>query len=433
MIMNEIDQLYSIFLSYPKICTDSRNDVEGAIFFALSGSAFNGNRFAQEALNKGAVLAVIDDPDLFDEKETRFFYVQDVLKTLQYLAQWHRHQFQIPVLAITGTNGKTTTKELISNILKTQKEIVFTHGNLNNHIGVPLTLLNLKQTTEIAVIEMGANHPGEIAALCDLTNPTHGIITNIGKAHLEGFKSFEGVIKTKTELYANIRKSSGSIFVNEGDLLLMKFSDGLKRITYGEDQANVTGQIAESKPFLKIIWKHGQDLVDIQTHLYGNYNFQNVMAAITVGSFFGISEANIKKALTEYTPKNNRSQVITTTNNTLILDAYNANPDSMTLAIETFSSQDFNDKILILGDMFELGKDSESEHQRIIDLLEFKTFKKVILVGKDFFKVQKNEEYPSFKTTIEAAFYLKDQHLKGNTILVKGSRGMQLEALVQYL
>lgn len=431
--MREIEKLYSIFLSHPKICTDSRNDVEGAIFFALSGSAFDGNRFARRALNKGAVLAVIDDPSLFDEKETRFFYVPDVLNTLQDLARWHRQQFNIPVLAITGTNGKTTTKELISNILETEKEIVYTKGNLNNHIGVPLTLLNLKQTSEIAVVEMGANHKGEIESLCHIAQPTHGIITNIGKAHLEGFGSFEGVVRTKNELYKSIKKSGGRIFVNQDNPLLMNLSNGIKKFTYGEASADVKGKIVDSKPFLKIRWESGKSSIDIQTQLYGNYNFLNVMAAIAVGNYFSISEANIKKALTEYNPKNNRSQVITTSNNTLILDAYNANPDSMALAIETFSSQDFKDKIVILGDMFELGKDSENEHQRIIDLLQNKNFKQVILVGKDFFKIQKDKNYLTFNTNEEAATHLKNQNLKGNTILIKGSRGMQLETLVQYL
>lgn len=431
MNMNEIDRLYSLFLKHPRICTDSRKEAGGAIFFALSGDNYDGNRFAEEALRRGAALAVVDDPALSDKKDARYFWVQDVLKALQELAQRHRQQFSIPILAITGTNGKTTTKELISGVLETEKEIIRTRGNLNNHIGVPLTLLSLKKTTEIAVVEMGANHPGEIETLCNLAGPTHGIITNIGKAHLEGFGSYEGVIKTKNELYVAIRNAGGTLFVNQADPLLMDLSRGVKRITYGVAPADVSGRMEDSGPFLKILWDQ-QDF-EIQTRLYGNYNFLNVMAGIAVGNYFGISTSGIKKALEKYSPKNNRSQVIKTDRNTLILDAYNANPGSMPLAIENFSEQKFSNKMLILGDMFELGSDSQKEHQRIIDLLEQKNFKQVILVGKEFFQTRKNKNYKTFKTTPEAADYLKNQKPEANSILIKGSRGMQLETLVKYL
>lgn len=431
MNMEEMERLYSLFLKYPKICTDSRRDVKGTLFFALSGNNFNGNLFAKEALQKGAVAAVVDDPALAGRNEPRYFFVPDVLDALQKLAHRHRKQFRIPVLAITGTNGKTTTKELISGVLETEKEIAYTRGNLNNHIGVPLTLLSLKQTTEIAVVEMGANHPGEIEALCRLALPTHGLITNIGKAHLEGFGSYEGVIKAKNELYDSIRKAGGTLFVNQADPLLMNLSEGMERITYGAAPAGISGTLEGSKPFVKIYWKQGA--LGIQTRLYGDYNFPNVMAAIAVGNYFGISNLNIKKALEKYTPKNNRSQVIKTAGNTIILDAYNANPGSMPLAIATFSAQSFHNKILILGDMFELGKDAEKEHQKILELLEHKSFKQVILVGRDFFQAQNNRGYTTFKTTVEAAEYLRKQKLTGNTVLIKGSRGMQLETLVQYL
>ncbi|MBE0651158.1 MAG: UDP-N-acetylmuramoyl-tripeptide--D-alanyl-D-alanine ligase [Bacteroidales bacterium] len=431
--MKEIEQIYSVFLKHPIISTDSRNHVEGTIFFALSGETFNGNRFAKQALDKGAVLAIVDDPGIIDETDERLFYVPNTLKTLQDLAFRHRQGFDIPILAITGTNGKTTTKELISNVLKTEKEIIYTQGNLNNHIGVPLTLLSISNNTEIAVVEMGANHQGEIEALCRIAKPTHGIITNIGKAHLEGFGSYEGVIKTKNELYESIKESKGTLFVNQEDALLMDLSKDIQRVTYGKRSGDIEGELLDSKPFLKIGWKSKNGTLDIHTQLYGNYNFPNMMAAITAGNYFGISPVNIKKSLEEYTPKNNRSQVIKTENNTLILDAYNANPGSMSLAIETFSAQDFDDKIIILGDMFELGKDSESEHQKIIDLLKSKSFKQIILIGKDFFKIQKEQKYFSFETTKEAAEYLNNQKLRGNTILIKGSRGMQLETLVQYL
>jgi UDP-N-acetylmuramoyl-tripeptide--D-alanyl-D-alanine ligase len=280
---------------------------------------------------------------------------------------------------------------------------------------------------------MGANHPGEIEALCRIANPTHGIITNIGKAHLEGFGSYEGVIKTKNELYESIRKSGGVVFVNQNDSLLMKLSEGIKRITYGESNAEITGELVDSKPFLRIKSTLEIGPLDIETKLYGNYNFNNAMAAIAVGKYFGITRENIKQALEDYEPKNNRSQVVKTKRNTIILDAYNANPGSMPLAIETFSEQSYNDKIIILGDMFELGKDSEKEHQRIIELLKDKDFKQIILVGKDFFNSQKDEYFTAFKTTEKAAAYLNEQKFTGNTILIKGSRGMKLEALVQYL
>lgn len=431
--MKDIERLYGHFLKHPKICTDSRKEVEGAIFFALSGETFNGNRFAKAALDKGAALAVVDDPNVVDEQEKRFFFVPDVLKALQELAIRHRKHFQIPLLGITGTNGKTTTKELIYSVLKTEKETVFTKGNLNNHIGVPMTLLSLKPTTEIAVVEMGANHPGEIEALCRIANPTHGIITNIGKAHLEGFGSYEGVIKTKNELYESIRKTNGVVFFNQNDALLQKLSEGIERVSYGASEAEITGKLLDSNPFLSIQWDSENGTQDIQTKLYGNYNFNNAMAAIAVGKYFGITAENIKLGLENYTPKNNRSQIVKTERNTIILDAYNANPGSMPLAIENFSGQSFDNKILILGDMFELGKDAEKEHQRIIELLKDRNFKKVILVGKDFFSLPSAGNYIAFKTTEEAGVYLNHQKLSGNTILIKGSRGMQLETLAQYL
>ncbi len=431
--MKEIASLYQLFLKHRKVSTDSRGTVEGSIFFALSGASFNGNRFAQEALDQGAVLAVVDDPEVVVAGDPRFFIVPDTLAALQDLALYHRQHFQIPILAITGSNGKTTTKELISAVLKTEKEIVFTRGNLNNHIGVPLTLLDINYTTDIAVVEMGANHVGEIKVLCDMAKPTHGIITNIGKAHLEGFGSYEGVIKAKTELYASIRNSSGSLFVNQDDPLLMKLSDGLKRITYGKDHAHVNGVVTASKPYLALSWKNIDHEVEIRTQLYGNYNAPNILAAIAVGSFFGITEIHISKALEAYVPKNNRSQVINTDRNTLILDAYNANPGSLSLAIENFTAQEFENKILILGDMFELGKASLDEHQQIVDTLQKKSFKQVILAGKDFYKTRKDPSFLAFQTTEAVAGYLKDHPLSGNTILIKGSRGMQLETLVQHL
>ena len=428
-----MDQLYDYFLKYRKVSTDTRRDVTGSIFFALSGTSFNGNVFAADALKKGAALAVVDDASVIPEKASGYYLVENVLDALQKLGKKHREQFDIPVLGITGTNGKTTTKELTAAVLSSEKNILSTQGNLNNHIGVPLTLLGLNETTELAVVEMGANHPGEINTLCQLAQPTHGMITNIGKAHLEGFGSIEGVIRTKNELYDNVRKRKGIVFVHAEDDLLMRLSNGIDRVTYGMNDAAVQGTLLSSIPTLHVEWNHQGKNVDIPTQLFGKYNFSNVMAAVAAGEFFNISPENIRQAIASYVPKNNRSQVIQTKHNTLIMDAYNANPDSMKLAIEDFSGQHASNNTVILGDMFEMGEQAREEHERIVELLSNKSFQQVILVGKEFSKQFVPDGFLCFTTTDEAEAYLRQHPVRDQNVLIKGSRGMALERLIQYL
>ncbi len=429
----ELQKLYRLFLNATGVSTDTRTLEKGNLFFALSGENFDGNRFALQAIEKGAIAAVVDHPEAVPFRGDRIIAVENSLKTLQKLAKHHRQQFDIPVLAITGTNGKTTTKTLCAAVLSTQKNICATEGNLNNHIGVPLTLLRINHQTEIAVIEMGANHPGEIAALCRLAEPTHGLITNIGKAHLEGFGNFQGVVNTKNELYQSVKQRGGTVFVHKDNPLLMQLSEGIHRLTYGTPPADVAGRLKPGGPFLKIEWIENQSRLEIATHLYGSYNFSNVMAAVATGRFFGIEKSSIAEAISRYVPRNNRSQYMKTGNNTIILDAYNANPESMALAIEDFVRQAFPRPILILGDMFELGQQASEEHHKIVELLHQKELEEVILVGKVFYETHVKRPYKKLKTTAGAAQYLKEHPVKGAHILVKGSRGMQLEKLIQYL
>ncbi len=427
--MKNIKEIYGFYLRHSTVNTDTRKLEKGSLFFALSGENFNGNRFAPEALAKGAAAVVVDDPSLVPKNDNRYFLVENTLSTLQQLAKYHRMQFDIPVLAITGTNGKTTTKELCKAVLSSGKSICFTEGNFNNHIGVPLTLLNIQENTELAVVEMGANHPGEIAKLCKIAQPTHGLITNIGKAHLEGFGDFQGVVNTKNELYQFLRSNAGTVFVNKDIPLLLRLSKGMSRTTYGNPSAETEGNLITADPFIRIKWTE----TEIQTHLYGSYNFSNLMAAISVGQYFGISKSGIIRAVSDYQPENNRSQLLQTRNNTLILDAYNANPESMALAIDDFVSRQFTNPVLILGDMFELGNAEEEEHARIINKLKQTGLQNILLVGKAFSKAARNETFQKFNTTQEAGQYLQSHPIHGAHILVKGSRGMQLENIIQYL
>ena len=428
--MDIIQELYQVFKSSSGISTDSRKDVRNTLFFALSGENFNGNRFAEIALNKGAKLAVIDDASY--KKDDRYLLVNNTLETLQQLARYHRKQVNIPVIGITGTNGKTTTKELVAAVLKTTFNTVATQGNYNNHIGVPLTLLRIGSKTEIAVIEMGANHPGEIRFLCNMALPTHGIVTNIGKAHLEGFGNFEGVKNTKKELYDFLNKNKGSVFVNAQDPLLLNLTEKLNRIaTYGADKSDVKGEIVNRKPFLKLKINFGETDVIISSQMYGSYNFSNIMAAAAVGSYFNVSPFYIAKAIENYRPSNNRSQQITTSKNHIVLDAYNANPVSMATAINSFVDAEFENGCLILGDMFELGLESEKEHQKIVDLLLETDIQCVYLVGEGFAKT--SNPFTGFLTTKEAFEFFKQNPLKGKNILIKGSRGMHLETLLETL
>lgn len=429
--MSNLERIYNAFKIAGKISTDTRKDVIASVFFALSGENFDGNKFAEDALRKGAIVAVIDNAAYSKSKD--YILVDDVLISLQELAIRHRKSINSQILAITGSNGKTTTKELISSVLSSEKKSVSTKGNLNNHIGVPLSILNIKDDTEIAVIEMGANHKGEIKRLCEIAMPHVGIITNIGKAHLEGFGSFEGVVSAKNELYEYLRSSSGEIIQNNNDKLLLKLGAKINSYTYGSANANVNGEIISSNPTVKVKWFHNGDKFIITSKLYGNYNFPNIMAAIATGLYYGISPENITKAIESYEPTNNRSQIIKTLKNNLILDAYNANPVSMNNAIVSFKDFGADNPVLILGDMFELGDSSEEEHRKIIELLKLIGFKEVFLVGEDFYKIQNKSSFKTFEKTEDLKNYLFENKLINKNILIKGSRGMKLENLLDIL
>ena len=433
-----MQQLYSLFLQHPVICTDTRNIIPHSIFFALKGANFNANEFAETALNAGCSAVVIDEEKY--KKDDRYFLVEDVLKTLQELANYHRKQFNIPVIGITGTNGKTTSKELVNAVLSQQFKVLATKGNLNNHIGVPLTLLGLTKEHEMAIIEMGANHQGEISELCSIAEPNYGMITNIGKAHLEGFGGYEGVIKTKNELYQNIKKSGGKLFVNADNSLLNELSSGINRITFGtSEDVDFIGKFIESNPFVKLQYKAKTDSgsVDkkpiVQTHLVGNYNFENILAAACIGNYFKLTDDKIKAGIESYVPSNNRSQVIQTKHNVLLLDAYNANPSSMSAAIENFAQMNKPNKMVILGDMLELGVDSKKEHDAVVSLLKQKNLSNALLVGPFFKESGKLMNALTFNSSDECIDYLKQNSIQNSTILIKGSRGIKLEKVVEVL
>lgn len=428
--MKIIKELYKHFLGSDGVSTDSREDVTDCIFFALSGENFNGNKFVSDAIKKGAALCVIDDP--FFNTNEKCLLVTDVLIALQALATYHRKQCSAKVLAITGSNGKTTTKELISSVLSSSHNIISTNGNFNNHIGVPLTLLRIVHDTEIAVVEMGANHGGEITKLCEIATPDIGLITNIGHAHLEGFGSFEGVIAAKNELYQYILSNKGTILLNSDDKLLSKLSNGIKKFTYGTENADVKGKIIKYKPFVNILWNFNESTIECHSRLYGRYNFFNLMAAIATGLFFCVPLRNINKAIESYVPENSRSQQLKTKTNSVVLDAYNANPTSMKEAIISFAESKFDNPWLILGDMFELGNYSSYEHQKIIDEIISNDFTNVILIGEYFYNTS-NHNFLKFKTTNEASGYLNKNKLEGANILIKGSRGMKLEKTLEIL
>jgi len=427
-----IKHLYKIYLKYPEVTTDSRNIPNDSIFFALKGENFNGNDFAREALKKGAVFAIVDEA--VADTENRIIRVDDVLETLQALAKFHRKLLGLKVIGITGTNGKTTTKELVQCVLKKKYNSYATIGNLNNHIGVPLTLLSLTKAHDIAVVEMGANHIGEIAQLCEIALPDFGIITNIGKAHLEGFGGFQGVIQTKTELYRFVRNSGGKIFINKDNELLLSHADGIETVSYGKSEpADCIGEFVKDFPHLdlKCLFKGKSQL--IKSQLVGRYNFENVLAAICIGNYFDVPISDIQVAIETYKPTNNRSQIVQTENNTLILDAYNANPSSMNAAIENFASGDFKNKVLLLGDMAELGVESRAEHMAILELLQSLAFDKVILIGPEFAYANLSFGYPATEDMAQLKELLKNNRFKEATILIKGSRKMQLEQITPLL
>ena len=431
--MERIKQLYEHYLNNPVICTDSRAITAGSIFFALKGDSFNGNTYAGGALNSGAVLAVVDEPDLVTDE--RFFLVDDVLTSLQELAQFHRSHFQGPVIGITGTNGKTTTKELINAVLSESYRTHATQGNLNNHIGVPLTILSADLvTTDIMIIEMGANHPGEIAFLCEIAKPDFGLITNVGKAHLEGFGSLEGVIKTKTELYESLKSGKGKAFVCSGQQVLMQYAAILDHLSYGKESSDYCmGEMVSSDPFLKVKWYDKGIEQVIQTNLVGAYNVDNVLAAVCIGKYFEVTTEKVVAAIEKYTPSNNRSQVLQSASNQLILDAYNANPSSMRVALENFASMNTFPKVVILGDMFELGAESRNEHEAILILLKDINFSKVLLIGPRFEEVSTESGFMCFDSTDNAYKWLVAHPITNASILVKGSRGMKLEKLIPAL
>ena len=425
---NKIEEIYNLFNSFPNINTDSRKTIDNSLFFALKGENFNGNKFAEIALKNGAEYAIIDEKKF--KKNNRYILVDNVLETLQKLAEFHRNKFNIPVIAITGTNGKTTTKELISKILSKKYNTIATPGNFNNHIGVPLSLLSINKTTEIAIIEMGANHTKEIISLCKIAKPNYGLITNIGKAHLEGFKNIQGVIDTKNELYSYLYKNNGIAFVNKNNNILLNLSKNLKKIFYGTtDDCYCFGNTLEINPFLKIFYNNKKQI--IQSQLIGDYNLENILSAICVGKYFKVDDKDIINAVEDYKPCNNRSQFVKTERNNIILDAYNANPVSVKAAINNFNLLRSDNKIVILGDMLELGDESISEHKNIIDLLSKSGFKNVILIGEIFSSI--NTKFKTYKNTNIALQNLKNENISSADILIKGSRKNYLEKLIKIL
>jgi len=427
--MMNIEDLYKIYLQHPSVQTDTRRLQQGDLFFALKGSNFNANEFAAKAVDAGAVYAIIDDRRYNITGKT--ILVDDVLAALQQLAKHHRQQLNIPFIGITGSNGKTTTKELIHAVLSSTFKTYTTEGNLNNHIGVPLTILKIKQDADIAVIEMGANHLKEIASYCEIALPTHGLITNCGKAHLEGFGSEEGVRKGKGELFDHLRAHQGTAFVMWDYIYLREMSNNIShRYTYGTADAKVVGNIVASSQFLAAQFSKGFEGT-IQTNLVGDYNLPNLLAAVAVGKYFKVDEEKIKKSIENYTPTNSRSQLLQKNSNRIILDAYNANPSSMKAAIENFAKTDGNEKILALGAMAELGADSLKEHATIVKEIDKYQWKDVMLVGGDFMKT--DHSYRKFSSAAQAGEWLQKFQPRNAFFLIKGSRSMQMERLLDYL
>lgn len=431
----DVSALYQDFLSSTGVCTDTREASEGKLFFALKGERFDGNQFAQQAIEKGCALAIIDNADYSRLPNT--LLVDNSLEALTKLAVYHRKQLSMPFIGITGSNGKTTTKELISAVLLRKYSTFFTKGNLNNHIGVPLSVLSVTKAHQIAVIEMGANHVGEIAALSNISLPDFGMITNIGKAHLEGFGGFENVIKAKSELYQHIGQSNGTIFRNANNPILLKQSKGLTAVDYGNPDSEVWGEVLEAFPTLKVRLHFkpitGISPLEITTKLTGTYNLDNILAAACIGRFFDVKPEDIKIAIEDYTPVNHRSQIEKTSRNTLVIDAYNANPSSMTAALENFFLFPGHDKMLILGDMLELGEEAFDEHERILKLIEEKFKGKVILVGSEFYKHQTNFTDFDFFENSDSRNFGHLAQITNYSILLKGSRGIALEKLIPLL
>lgn len=429
-----LEQFYKIFLQHPIISTDTRKIEKGCLFFALKGERFNANTFAEQAIEQGAAYVVIDEAAF--KKSDKFILVDDVLSFLQNLAKHHRQQLQIPVIAIVGSNGKTTTKELIHSVLSEKFVTLSTPGNFNNHIGLPLTLLMIKPEHQMAVIEMGANHLGENAFLCEIAEPNFGLITNNGKDHLEGFGSIEGVAKSNSELYYYLLKNKGLAFVNAHDEWLLRMATRLEnKKTYSgnfkgkEISADYAAFASQLQPNIEF---NIQQSSNITSHLSGDYNFDNIMAAVALGLYFGMTEEEIKRGVEKYQPKNNRSQIIKTDKNTIYMDAYNANPSSMELALKNTAMMSNPNKVFVLGDMFELGAYAEAEHKNIIQLCKQLNLENVMLVGSEF-KKYNTSNYLCFETTQEAKEYISKTPLQDSFVFIKGSRGMKLETLLEVL
>ena len=425
-----MENLFQLFYQTSGVSTDTRKIKQNSLYIALKGENFDGNIFAEKAIELGAKYAIVDNKDFANE--STIFHVEDSLIFLQKLSNYHRKRFDIPLIGITGSNGKTTSKELLNAVLSKKYNVLCTEGNFNNHIGVPLTLLNLTEDHEIAIIEMGANKPKDIEELCLIAEPNYGIITNVGKAHLQGFLSFEGVIETKSELYSFIRQSEGKIVVNGDDEILTNkaISLFLKKISYGTNSENqVQGDLVKLNPFVELIWKkEGYTSPIIKTNLVGKYNFLNFLAAVTFGTIFNVDNEKINEAISNYIPTNNRSQVQKTKENTLIIDCYNANPSSMQLALESFKEIQHPNKLAILGDMFELGLESDAEHKKIIDYC-IENEIQFLTVG-DFFQKHNSSGY---KNTQEAIEFINSANIKNSLILLKGSRGIALEKVIAFL
>ena len=435
MQTTDTETLYRIFRSCKTVTTDSRHCPAGSLFFALKGENFNGNTFAAQALEAGCAYAVVDDPAYALANDPRYLLTDNSLQALQQLARHHRRAMGTPIIGITGTNGKTTTKELIAAVLSEHMQILYTQGNLNNSIGVPLTLLNLRPEHQLAVVEMGASHPGDIKELVEIAEPDYGLITNVGKAHLQGFGSFENIVRTKGELYDYLRqKGRRTIFLNDDDPHLRGIADGLQTVCYGSRQGlYISGYATSCSPFLAFEWQAGGQTAahQVQTRMIGEYNLPNALAAVTVGRYFGIGPALICQALQNYTPRNNRSQLKRTDSNTLIVDAYNANPTSMMAALANFNALKAEHKTLILGDMRELGAESLKEHCKVVDYLKDCGFEQVYLVGPEFAATNSGYvTYPDVQTLVEE---LKRQKPTGQTILIKGSNSLKLTNVAEYL
>jgi UDP-N-acetylmuramoyl-tripeptide--D-alanyl-D-alanine ligase len=425
-----IKAIHQLFLQSNSVCTDTRKIIKDAMYFALKGENFNGNTFAQNAIELGAKYVIIDEAEFNISPET--ILVNNVLETLQELATFHRAYLKLPIIAITGSNGKTTTKELIHATLSQKFNTVATIGNLNNHIGVPLTLLSMDSKTEIGIVEMGANHLNEIEFLCSIAKPDYGYITNFGKAHLEGFGSIEGVIQGKSELYKYLIKHNKTIFVNGNDKIQIERTQKANTYTFGtiKDNSNIIIDLINAHPFVKVLYNN----LEIQSQLIGTYNFSNISAALAIGNYFKVGDSEIKLAIENYVPTNNRSQITEKGTNTIILDAYNANPTSMEAALRNFEKQEGFQKIAILGDMFELGNEAEKEHQAIIDLVSTMLLDQVIVIGKHFFETKiVSPKIVAFKAFEEFKDNFDVSQIKNTTLLIKASRGMALERILDII